>query len=131
MVGIVLVSHSYQLAEETIKLSLQMAQSEISVINAGGTSDGSFGTDPMRIMSAIGEADSGQGVLILLDIGSAIMSTEMAIEMSGVDASKVKIANAALVEGCIAGVTSASIGMTLDEVLTAAEEALSFPKVNR
>lgn len=131
MVGIVVVSHSYQLAEETIKLSLQMAQSELAVINAGGGSDSSFGTDPMRIMDAIEKADSGQGVLILLDIGSAIMSTEMAIEMSGADEANIKIANAALVEGCIAGVTSASIGMTLDEVLMAAEEAMSFPKVSR
>lgn len=130
MVGIVVVSHSNGLAEETIKLSMQMAQQELNVVNAGGTSDNEFGTDPMKIMDAIQSADSGDGVLILLDIGSAIMSTEMAIEMSGSDESKVKIANAALVEGCIAAITSASIGMSLDEVKQAAEDALQYPKVN-
>lgn len=129
MVGIVVVSHSNGLAEETIKLSMQMAQSELTVVNAGGTSNNEFGTDAMKIMAGIQEADSGDGVLVLLDIGSAIMSTEMAIEMSGADESKVKIANAALVEGCIAAITSASIGMTLDEVKQSAEDALLYPKV--
>ena len=113
MVGIVVVSHSYNLAEETIKLSLQMAQSDIKIVNAGGASDNSFGTDTNKILNAIKEVDSGDGVIILLDIGSAVMSTEMAIEMSGSDPKKVKIANAPLVEGCIAAVTSASIGMNL------------------
>lgn len=131
MVGIVVVSHSNGLAEETTQLALQMAQAELKVINAGGTASNEFGTDPMKIMSAIDEADSGDGVLILLDIGSAIMSTEMAIEMSGCATDKVKIADAALVEGCIAAITSASIGMTLEEVKQSAEEAMQFPKVNR
>ncbi len=129
MVGIVVVSHSYQLAEETIKLSLQMAQSELTVINAGGTGDGSFGTDPMKIMDGIQQAESGDGVLMLLDIGSAVMSAEMAIEMSGVDPTQVVMANAALVEGCIAAITTASIGMTLADVQKSAEEALLYPKV--
>lgn len=129
MVGIIVVSHSYQLAEETIKLSLQMAQSEIGVKNAGGTANNEFGTDPMKIMNAIQSLDAEDGIVILLDIGSAVMSTEMAIEMSGVDTEKVKIANAALVEGCLAAITSASIGMSLKDVITAAEEALNYPKV--
>ncbi len=131
MVGIVVVSHSFQLAEETIKLSLQMAQSEILILNAGGTAENEFGTDPMKIMNAIQSVTSEEGIVILLDIGSAVMSAEMAIEMSGCDVDKVKIANAALVEGCLAAVTSASIGMSLDEVVTAAEEALLYPKITR
>lgn len=129
MVGIVVVSHSYNLAEETIKLSLQMAQSDIKIVNAGGTSDNSFGTDTNKILNAIKAVDSGDGVIILLDIGSAVMSTEMAIEMSGSNPEKVKIANAPLVEGCIAAVTSASIGMNLEEVISSAEEVMLYPKV--
>lgn len=130
MVGIVVVSHSNKLAEETINLSMQMAQAKITIINAGGTAENGFGTDPVKIMSALTEADSGDGILILLDIGSAIMSTEMAMEMADCDPSKVKIADAALVEGCIAAVTAASIGLSLKDVLSAAEEAMSYSKLN-
>lgn len=131
MVGIVVVSHSHALAEETIKLSLQMAQSDISVINAGGTNDGRFGTDATKIMTAITEANSGDGVVVLVDLGSAVMSAELALELLGVDPNQVKIANAALVEGCIASVTAASIGLSMEQVLGAAEEAMNFPKVVR
>lgn len=131
MVGIVVVSHSFALADETIKLSLQMAQSEVKVLNAGGTNDGRFGTDATKIMTAITEADSGDGVVVLVDLGSAVMSAELALELLDADLDRVKIANAALVEGCIASVTAASIGMSLDQVLASAEEAMDFPKVNR
>lgn len=131
MVGIVVVSHSYALAEEVIKLSLQMAQSEVKVLNAGGTNDGRFGTDATKIMSAVMDADSGDGVVILVDLGSAVMSAELALELLDADSEKVKVANAALLEGCIASVTAASIGLSFEQVLASAEEAMNFPKVKR
>lgn len=131
MVGIVVVSHSYALAEEVIKLSLQMAQSEVKVLNAGGTNDGRFGTDATKIMSAVMDADSGDGVVILVDLGSAVMSAELALELLDADSEKVKVANAALLEGCIASVTAASIGLNFEQVLASAEEAMNFPKVKR
>lgn len=131
MVGIVVVSHSFQLAEEVIKLSMQMAQSSVTVINAGGTGDGRFGTDATKIMDAITAAESGSGVVILVDLGSAVMSAEVALELLGCDPARVIVANAPLVEGCIAAVTSASIGLPVEVVLASAEEALSYPKVER
>lgn len=129
MVGIVVVSHSEQLGEEIIKFSLQMAQSQISIINASGTLDGRFGTDPIKIMESIEKANSGDGVLILADLGSAVMSTSMAIELLD-DSLKdlVVLADAPIVEGTMAAVTLASVGLPLESVKTSAEEAKSYSK---
>lgn len=131
MVGIVVVSHSEALAKEAIALAMQMAQAEIKVVNAAGTTSGTFGTDAVKIMAGITEAASGQGVVLLVDLGSAVMSTELAIEMLGLSDAEAVIANAPLVEGLIAAVTSASIGMDLASVCRSAEEALLYPKVTK
>ncbi|MCT4596128.1 MAG: dihydroxyacetone kinase phosphoryl donor subunit DhaM [Anaeromicrobium sp.] len=130
MVGIVIVSHSNKLAEEIIKLSMQMCQSkDLKVAAAGGTFDNRFGTDANRIMEAITEVDTGDGVVILVDLGSAIMSAEMSIEFLGDEVAKnVHIADAPIVEGAIAAVSQASIGATLQEVISAAEDAKNYPK---
>lgn len=131
MVGIVVVSHSEGLAKEAIALAMQMAQAEIKVVNAAGTTSGTFGTDAVKIMGGITEASSGDGVVLLVDLGSAVMSAELAIEMLGLEPQQATIANAPLVEGLIAAVTSASIGMDLASVCRSAEEALLYPKVNK
>ena len=111
MVGIVIVSHSRKLAEEIINFSIEMAQSDIKIINAGGMSDGSFGTDANLIMQSMMKADDGDGVVILVDLGSAIMSTNIAMEFLEDDlAKRVVIADAPIVEGSIGAVTQASIG---------------------
>jgi len=129
MVGIVVVSHSKNLAQEIINFSMQMAQSDIKVINAGGTDDGRFGTDATKIMDAIQQSDDKDGVLILVDLGSAIMSAEMAIDFLDEDLKKrVLIADAPIVEGCISAVSQASIGTSLEEVKNAAERARNYSK---
>ncbi|SHJ66335.1 dihydroxyacetone kinase phosphoryl donor subunit DhaM [Tepidibacter formicigenes] len=129
MVGIVVVSHSKNLAEEIINFSMQMAKSEIKVINAGGTSDGRFGTDASKIVEAIQNVDDGSGVLILVDLGSAIMSAEMAVEFLDEELQKrVFIADAPIVEGSIAAISQASIGASLEEVKNAAEGAKAYSK---
>ena len=81
MVGIVIVSHSYKVAEGVYDLAMQMAAENDHIIPAGGMEDNSIGTDAFKIMQAIEQADTGDGVAILADLGSGIMSAEMAIEM--------------------------------------------------
>ncbi|MFZ5969661.1 MAG: dihydroxyacetone kinase phosphoryl donor subunit DhaM [Bacillota bacterium] len=123
MVGIVIVSHSSKVAEGVRDLCQQMAQDPINIIAAGGLEDGGLGTDMQKILNALQEADDGDGVVILGDLGSAIMSSELAIDF--VDEEKkhhILIADAPLIEGAIAAAVQSSIGGSLEEVKQAAEE---------
>ena len=81
MVGIVIVSHSAKVAEGIQEMASQMAGEQQRIIAAGGMEDGSIGTDAVRISHAIIAADSGDGVVVLVDLGSAVLSTEMAFEL--------------------------------------------------
>lgn len=111
MVGIVIVSHSAQVAEGAKALALQMAP-DAQIAAAGGLPDGSIGTDYERILNAIESVMSEDGVVMLVDLGSAIMTSEMAIEDCS-NPEKVKIIDAPVVEGAIFGAVEASIGTDL------------------
>ena len=131
MVGIVLVSHSWKIAEGVCDLAREMAHGHEGIIPAGGLDDGSTGTDAQRIADAIVEADAGDGVVILADIGSAIMSAESAIEIledegRGINA---VIADAPIVEGSVCAVVEAAGGGSIESVLTAAEESREANKL--
>ncbi|MDD2414271.1 MAG: dihydroxyacetone kinase phosphoryl donor subunit DhaM [Eubacteriaceae bacterium] len=115
MVGIVVVSHSQKVAEGAKELALQMA-SGAKVAAAGGLSDGSIGTDLEKINKAISEVWSDDGVIMLVDMGSAIMTSEMAIEMAD-DPDKIKIVDTPVVEGTIFGAVEASIGSSMDHIV--------------
>lgn len=114
MVGIVIVSHSAKLAEGAAELARQMAAPDAKIIAAGGfippdASEPAIGTDPMRVMEAIQEADTGDGVLVLMDLGSALMSAEMALSFLDDDQrARVKLCDAPLIEGVVAAATCAS-----------------------
>ena len=97
-----------------------MAPGFEKMIPAGGLDDGSLGTDPMQILEALRCADSGDGVVILADIGSGIMSAEAAIELLDGEF-PVRIADAPLVEGAVVAVIEADAGAALEEVIQAAE----------
>ena len=126
MVGIVIVSHSEKVAEGVLDLCKQMAAS-VPMAAAGGLPDGGIGTDFQRIYEAVEAVQSEDGVAILFDMGSAIMTTEMVLEsFEGVT---IKMADAPLVEGAIAAAVSSAIGMDLDNVLAAAKEAYSMNKL--
>ncbi|WIF93928.1 dihydroxyacetone kinase phosphoryl donor subunit DhaM [Caminicella sporogenes] len=130
MVGIVIVSHSKKIAEGVVELCSQMAQGEVKVIAAGGTEDGRIGTDAVKIMEAIKKANSGDGVLILVDMGSAIMSTQLALDLLDEDfKNNVVIVDAPIVEGSIGAVVQASIGSCLQEVKKVAEESKNLKKI--
>jgi dihydroxyacetone kinase DhaKLM complex PTS-EIIA-like component DhaM len=89
--------------------------------------DGSIGTDAVRIMNAITEANTGDGVAILVDLGSGILSTETAIELLEEPIEAV-IADAPILEGAIAAAAEAGQGTALSDVIAAAEEAKTFSK---
>ena len=95
----------------------------------GGMESGAIGTDAFRIMSAIEAADTGDGVAILADLGSGIMSAEMAIEMldGNIEA---RIADAPVLEGAISAAVASTSGASLDEVIAAAEEARTVSKLS-
>jgi dihydroxyacetone kinase phosphotransfer subunit len=128
-VGIVVVSHSSRLAEGVVELASQMAGEDVALVPVGGGPDGSLGTDAVRIAKAIAAAETGAGVVVIGDLGSAILATETAIE--GLDpalAGRVRVSAGPLVEGAVIAAVQASIGQTVDEVLAAADEARNLDK---
>lgn len=98
MVGIVIVSHSARLAESVIELAAMMAK-DAPMAAAGGLEDGSFGTSFEKISMAIDSVYSEDGVLVLMDLGSAVMTTEMVLEM--MPDRKVEMVDCPLVEGAV------------------------------
>ncbi len=131
-VALVIVSHSQQVADGVRDIAEQMAGDQVVIRAAGGAADGSLGTNAEAIARAITEADQGDGVLILVDLGSAVLSTETALEMLGLDADrKVQLSNAPLVEGAVVAAVTASTGQTLEEVASAALDAKDMTKVVR
>ena len=129
MVGLVLVSHSPQIAEGTAELVRQMA-GEVEITTVGGDSDGGFGTDPERIRAAIENLEADE-VLIFMDLGSAILSAETVLEMlSSEDRERVSLVDAPFVEGAFAAGVVASAGSGADECVEAAMEARTESKLH-
>jgi dihydroxyacetone kinase phosphotransfer subunit len=128
MVGIVIVSHSSKIAEGVKDLAQQMAQNYTGLVCAGGMEDGSIGTDAIRIADAIRQANQGDGVVVFADLGSAIMSSETAMEMLEEENINVRIADAPIVEGSIVAAVEASIGSPLDRVIEEAMKTREFHK---
>jgi dihydroxyacetone kinase phosphotransfer subunit len=126
-VGLVVVSHSVRIADGTAELAGQMAGPDVRIVPAGGLEDGTIGTDAARIAAAIEAADAGAGVVVLVDLGSAVLSTVTALELLG-DPGNVRLSRGPIVEGAVIAAVQASTGSTLDEVLEAAEAAASMPK---
>ncbi|MCY0904146.1 dihydroxyacetone kinase phosphoryl donor subunit DhaM [Arthrobacter sp. H14-L1] len=124
-VGLVIVSHSEKLAAGVVELAAQMAPA-VKIIAAGGTMDAAgetvLGTSLEKIMDALNAAESGEGVLVLTDLGSAVMIAESALEIIGSPATTL-LADAPLVEGAVAAAVAAQSGKDLDTVRRAAEEA--------
>jgi dihydroxyacetone kinase phosphotransfer subunit len=130
LVGIVVVSHSAQIAAGTVELARQMAGDDLRIEAAGGTADGSLGTDAAAIMAAIEAAETGAGVVVLMDLGSAVLAAQTALELLGSDvAARVRLSRGPLVEGAVVAAVQASVGDDLAAVLAAAEEAASLPKI--
>ncbi|BES64315.1 hypothetical protein SANA_07540 [Gottschalkiaceae bacterium SANA] len=127
MVGMVVISHSEKIASGVIDLVKQMAPN-IPIFPAGGTSDGRIGTEMDLIMGAMEQANQGDGVILLVDLGSAVMSAQLAMEMLP-DVQPAAIANGPIVEGAVVGGVEAEIGGSFDKVLEAVEAASQMVKV--
>ena len=127
MVGIVVVSHSREIASGTVALAGQMAGPEVRIEGAGGTHDGGLGTDADRIREAIDSADQGDGVVVLGDLGSAFLTARavLAVRENG----RVRLVDAPLVEGAVAAAVTASAGLDLAGVEHGAMETWGAAKL--
>jgi len=128
MIGILIVSHSKKAAEGIYELAIQMAGEQHKVVAVGGMEDGSIGTDAIRIRQGMMDANDGEGVVVLADLGSGILSTQMAIDLLEEDI-EVVIADAPILEGAVSAAVQAAIGGTLQEVVEAAELAKQVSKL--
>jgi dihydroxyacetone kinase phosphotransfer subunit len=134
LVGLVLISHSSSIADGLREMVVQVAGADVPVATAGGTDDGRLGTSAPRIAAAIRSTLDGgaDGTLILLDLGSAALSLELALEEFDDDErARLRVSEAPLVEGAILAAVQASVGATLAEVGEAAAGAASMPKMPR
>lgn len=122
-VGIVIVSHSPEVAKGAADMVRQMVGHDIPLAHCGGNPDGGLGTSVELIMAAIDAAWSDAGVAILVDLGGAETNSEMAIELLPPERQgKVVVCNAPVVEGAVMAATEAWGGGTLEEVRRTAEE---------
>jgi dihydroxyacetone kinase phosphotransfer subunit len=128
LVGIVVVSHSSLIASGTVELAAQMAGPDVAIEAAGGTADGGLGTDAERVRTAIERADAGDGVAVLGDLGSAILTVRELLA-SGDVTGAVRLLDAPLVEGAVTAALTASAGLSLDEVAEATEGTRDIAKL--
>jgi multiphosphoryl transfer protein len=123
VVALVIVSHSAALADGVAELAREMGGGEVAIEAAGGV-NGEIGTDAERVRQAVERVRSPDGVLILMDLGSALMSAEMATEMAEPDGGQILLSEAPLVEGAVAAAALARAGASLEEVAREARGAL-------
>lgn len=120
MVGIVIVSHSQKLAEGVVEVSRMMAE-DVPIADAGGLEDGSFGTSYDKIKAAIDAVYSPDGVVVLADMGSAVMTVEIVLE--DMKSENIKILNCPLVEGAVLAAVESQKGFTLEKLAATVERA--------
>jgi PTS hybrid protein len=126
-VGIVLVSHSVRLAEGAADLAAQVGGGTVTVIAAGGTDDGRLGTSAAKVERAIGAAEAGAGLVVLPDLGSAVLTVRALL--ADLPDANVTLADAPFVEGAVAATVTAAAGADLKAVAKAAEEAWHASKL--
>jgi phosphocarrier protein FPr len=115
------------LAEGVVTLAREMGGEDLALVAAGGTEEpGVLGTDATRVLAAIEEAMSPDGVLVMMDLGSALMSTELAVDLLGDTPGRIVLSEAPLVEGTVAAAAAARGGASLDEVAAEARGALAM-----
>ncbi len=127
MVGIVVASHSRQLAEGVIELARMMAPG-VPMAAAGGLDDGGTGTSFKKIVGAVLQVYSEDGVAVLTDVGSSVMTAEMALEMLAQP--KLKLFDCPLVEGAVIAAVESSLGSSLEEIEQRTVDARNMRKLN-
>jgi PTS hybrid protein len=126
----VLVSHSASIAQGLAELVAQVAGPDVSIVTAAGGPGNSLGTDGGAVLEALRSADSGAGTVVLVDLGSSLLSVRAALnELAPEEAERIVLADSPLVEGAIAAGVIASTGASLAAVVAAAEEARGVRKL--
>jgi phosphocarrier protein FPr len=128
MVGIVIVSHSAQVAEGAVELAREMAGPDVLIVAAGGLDlpGHPLGTDAVLVARAMDQAWSDDGVLVLMDLGSAVMSAEMAVDLMPEERqSRLLLCEAPVVEGAVAAAVAARLGEPLAQVAAEARGGLA------
>jgi dihydroxyacetone kinase phosphotransfer subunit len=129
MVSLLIVSHSAQLAAGVKEFATQVSGGKVQIVDAGGTDDGSLGTSVDRIKAGLQQVASPDGTLVLVDVGSAVLSVEIAIE--DLQLEQVHISDAPLVEGAYLAALEALVDSTLAETAAAALQGREMVKVHR
>src|ERR1051325_8650263 len=126
VIGIVLVSHSAALAQGLAEMLAAIGSADVPVAVAGGAAHGGLGTSVEFIQAAIDAADQGDGVVIIPDLGSSVLSARTVLE--SVDGRRVVLGDAPFVEGGVAAAVTAASGASLEDVAEAARQARDVPK---
>lgn len=130
MIGIVIVSHSEMIAEGLKEYAEGINKNKIKIIAAGGADDGRIGTNTLKIIEAIEEIFDGNQILIMVDLGSAVLSTEMAIDMLDDEIKeKITIIDAPLIEGTITAVRMAQEIDDVDKIISKVMEVREHKKL--
>ncbi|UGY94738.1 PTS-dependent dihydroxyacetone kinase phosphotransferase subunit DhaM [Streptomyces gobiensis] len=131
LVGVVLVSHSREVAESVARLATGLAAGGATgpVTAAGGTEDGGMGTSAELIIEAAHRADQGSGIVVLADLGSAVLTVQALLAEADELPTDTRLVDAPFVEGAVAAVVTAATGMDATAVAAAAEEAYSYRKL--
>ncbi|MDQ1623829.1 MAG: phosphoenolpyruvate---glycerone phosphotransferase subunit DhaM [Actinomycetota bacterium] len=124
-VGLIVVSHSEKIADGAAELAAQMAP-DVLIVPAGGTDDGRIGTSLEKVLAALEQFIGGDGVVVLTDLGSSVMTAESAVEFMA-DPQPVLLADAPLVEGLVAAAVAAQVGAEVEAVKDAAEAVYRPP----
>jgi PTS hybrid protein len=129
-VGLVLVSHSEELASGLAELARQVAGPDVEIVAAAGGPNGSLGTDGARVLEALRKGARGGGAVVLMDLGSSVLSVKAAIaELEPEELQHLQVVDAPFVEGTIAAAVTASTGASAAEVARAAEDARDVAKL--
>ncbi|HZR53488.1 MAG TPA: dihydroxyacetone kinase phosphoryl donor subunit DhaM [Streptosporangiaceae bacterium] len=121
LVGILLVSHSAELAAGTADLAGQVSGGAVPIVAAGGTEQGALGTSAAKVAQGLVDADAGGGVVVLSDLGSAVLTVRALLEDR--PSGRVIMADGPFVEGAVAATVTAAAGADIKAVASAAEEA--------
>jgi PTS hybrid protein len=126
VIGIVLVSHSATLAQGLAEMLAAIGSEDVPVAVAGGAAHGGLGTSVEFIQAAIDAADRGDGVVIIPDLGSSVLSAKTVLENA--NGRRAVLVDAPFVEGAVAAAVTAASGASLEEVAEAARQARDVPK---
>ena len=128
MTGIVIVSHCQKLAEGVVELARAVAP-DAPLAAAGGLEDGSLGTSYQKIKAAIDQVCLEDGALVLMDMGSAVMTSEMVLEEAASEGKDVELADCPLVEGAVVAAINSAAGQSREQVKQAVEKTWDMQKL--